>query len=194
MKHLNLVLFRLVRVPPCQTCCPAGTSQDEPSASAAAAAASWTHTWWRRARPAACWFLCTRLSGRKYQVSLKFWAQLYFYHSFVLSLSWFSASSWLHTVSFFFSKPLEDSNKHLITQILIDGIKLRWSWLLWIVTCLSYYFTHNTGLEMETVIWPDGCVSHMTQSVCGHTLNVWMNKSWLDGNRRQTYREAVRLS
>ncbi len=65
MKY-NLVLFSLVCFLPGQTCCPAGTSQDEPSASAAAAAASWTHTWRRPARPAACWCPSARLSAKKY--------------------------------------------------------------------------------------------------------------------------------
>lgn len=58
-------------VAPCRTCCPADTSQDEPSASAAAAAESWTRTWQRSARPAVCSFRSARLSGKQTQSLFK---------------------------------------------------------------------------------------------------------------------------
>lgn len=61
----GIITSGLVRLLPGQTCCPAGTSQDEPFASAAAAAASWTHTCRRRARPVVCWCLSATLSGKK---------------------------------------------------------------------------------------------------------------------------------
>ena len=63
----SIITSGLDRLLPGQTCCPAGTIQDEPFASAAAAAASWTHTWRRHARPVVCWCLSATLSGKKYK-------------------------------------------------------------------------------------------------------------------------------
>lgn len=127
----NLVPLCRVRVPPCQTCCPAGTSQDEPSASAAAAAASWTHTWRRPARPAACWFLSARLSGKKYKASLNsvfiFISFSFFFWYFLFFQPFFSFSAWCrfshsHLLSLgWFSELLEHSCKYLVkTELLLE--------------------------------------------------------------------------